>query len=1120
MSFQRVIISVMVCFIFAGFYLNPQASWAKEPKTPWMGQIVSIQGQVLTQRYGNAEWQEINLTDRLFAGDRIRVEANSRAGVMLSNDTVIRLDQNTHLAFTQIKEPDNFFLKLLKGAAHFFSRRPHHLTIATPFVNGLVEGTEFFVRVDDNQTQIDLFEGHLRAVNDLGEINLVKGFGALTMAGQPPVRRMLVDPRDSVQWSLYYPPILAFESKPESDTLKEPMTLYQQGQATMALEAMEKIEPTDRDSRYFVYRAAILLNVGRVAQARQNIVQALSIDTANSQALALEAVIAVVQHRKKDARRSAQKAARISPRLASAQIARSYVEQADFNLPAAIEAAQTAVDNRPQNAIAWARLAELRLSNGQQEMGVRAANKAAALSPNLSHAHTILGFALLTKNNTEKARKAFDQAIKYDTAAPLPRLGRGLAMIREGNLNLGRKEIEIAAGLDPGNALVRSYLGKAYFDEKRDDLDQRQFDIAKGLDPNDPTPWFYDAIRLQSLNRPVEALRGLQKSIELNDNRAVYRSRLLLDDDKAARGVSLARIYDDLGFERRALVESIKSLSLDPSNHSAHRFLSDTYTRLPQHQIAQVSELLQAQLLQPINVNPVQPRLSVTGINTDSDTGHGAAAFNEYTPLFERDRPHLMLAGVAGNNGTLSDEVVLSGTKGIHAYSLGQFHYQTDGFRKDADIEHNIYNIFTQTAVTNKFNVQLEYRRRDTTKGDTRLFLNPNIDPTERRALGQDILRGGMHLSPTPSSDIIASFIYSDRQEEWVDESPSGKIDHIDDRGGFDAEVQYLFHENRFNYLIGGGLYRVDVDRNTTATLEPLPPPFPLPPDAPPLPPDLPPQDPTVERDKVDFKSNGENIYAYGNIVFPKGLVWTLGLSYETYENTSSRTELERVNPKLGIQWDATTKLRFRAAFVENIKRELAVDQTIEPTQVAGFNQFFDDENGTLAQLTGVGIDTTLYDHLYSGLEYTRRDLKEASEREEERYRAYLNWAPHASWSFNAEYVHEKDLLEFELETTYVPLSIRYFNRHGLFGRCGITFVSQEKQTGDKDSLSDGFNIVDALVGYRFPNRLGTISVEVSNLFDEAFHFRDASFKTFDPINYIQPFLPGRTILAKMVFNF
>ncbi len=80
----------------------------------------------------------------------------------------------------------------------------------------------------------------------------------------------------------------------------------------------------------------------------------------------------------------------------------------------------------------------------------------------------------------------------------------------------------------------------------------------------DPTPWFYDAILKQSVNRPVEALQDIQKSIELNDNRAVYRSQLLLDQDLAARSASLGQIFNNLGFQQLGLVEGWKSVNIGP----------------------------------------------------------------------------------------------------------------------------------------------------------------------------------------------------------------------------------------------------------------------------------------------------------------------------------------------------------------------------------------------------------------------------------------------------------------------------------------------------------------------------------------------------------------------------
>jgi tetratricopeptide (TPR) repeat protein len=345
----------------------------------------------------------------------------------------------------------------------------------------------------------------------------------------------------------------------------------------------------------------------------------------------------------------------------------------------------------------------------------------------------------------------------------LPRLGLGLAKIRESNLTEGAREIEIAASLDPNSALIRSYLGKAYYEQKREGLSATEFGNAKELDPKDPTPWFYDAILKQTTNRPVEALHDLEKAIELNGHRAVYRSGLLLDQDLAARSASLGRIYGDLGFEQLALVEGWKSVNTDPGNYSAHRLLADSYAALPQHGIARVSELLQSQLLQPLNITPVQPELAESNLLILEGAGPAVPAFNEFNPLFTRNRLALQASGVIGSNNTYSDELTQSGISGKFSYSLGQFHYQTDGFRENNDLTQDIYNVFAQGSLSPTFSVQAEYRHRELEHGD----LNFNFDldefePSFRRNLRTDTARIGAHYAPTPRSDFIASVIYQD----------------------------------------------------------------------------------------------------------------------------------------------------------------------------------------------------------------------------------------------------------------------------------------------------------------------------------------------------------------------
>jgi tetratricopeptide (TPR) repeat protein len=202
------------------------------------------------------------------------------------------------------------------------------------------------------------------------------------------------------------------------------------------------------------------------------------------------------------------------------------------------------------------------LSLGYLDRAREAAKRAASLAPDEARANTVLGFMALARVDIGSATTAFERAIAIESGNPLARLGLGLAKIRKGRLADGRREIEFAAALNPDDPIVRSYLGKAYFEEKREPLPGPQFERAKQIDPLDPTPWFYDAIRKQTLNRPIEALQDLEQSIKLNNNRAVYRSRFLLDADLAARGASLGRIYRDVGFEQLALVEGWKSSAI------------------------------------------------------------------------------------------------------------------------------------------------------------------------------------------------------------------------------------------------------------------------------------------------------------------------------------------------------------------------------------------------------------------------------------------------------------------------------------------------------------------------------------------------------------------------------
>jgi len=130
---------------------------------------------------------------------------------ILSNETIIRLDQNTTITFNPgINKQSSPVLDMLMGAIHFISRVPRTLKITTPFVDGTVEGTEFMVSVTDH-TSFIVFEGQVLTENDGGSLRLTKGQSATARSRQQaPALREVVRPRDAVQWSLYYAPVLYY----------------------------------------------------------------------------------------------------------------------------------------------------------------------------------------------------------------------------------------------------------------------------------------------------------------------------------------------------------------------------------------------------------------------------------------------------------------------------------------------------------------------------------------------------------------------------------------------------------------------------------------------------------------------------------------------------------------------------------------------------------------------------------------------------------------------------------------------------------------------------------------------------------------------------------------------
>lgn len=1042
--------------------------------TDGLAKAVVIDGQVEASRGGTARWEPVSQGYQLCAGDTITARQKGRVTLRFKNSTIVRLDHNSSLTLSDATGSRPSLVELLKGRAYFFSRTPRPFSIKTPFVNANVEGTEFQISQDEDHTEIDLFEGGLRLENDSGNLRLAAGETCLAKPGKPLTRIVKIKPENAVQWALYYPPLFGVIQKPD---------LWEQ--------------------------LLDLLTDGREEEARVELEKAKLTGSTAANLLAVQALIALVQNRGVDAAESAYRAVSIAPSEVTPLIALSYLQQSRGDIAGSLQSMSSALATDPRNAVALARYAELLLINGEISKSHAVAATALELDPLVDSVAGITGFTLLAEQRPIEARDAFKAAILRNPGAPMPHLGLGIALISLREIAAGREEIELAAALDPSDSLLRSYLGKAYIEEGRYPEAGKQLGIAKELDPADPTPFLYTAFLNYSLGRPIDALADMERSIERNNNRLVYRSRYLLDQDLSVRLTSLARIYEVLGFSTLALSEGTRGMALDPDSPVAHRFLADSYATMPRHQIAKVSELLQSQLLNPLGADALQPhshesRLGITESGIQSSLG-----YNEYASLFGRRGVSAQASGIAGSNRLLGDEFVVTSNGARWTLSAGQFHQETDGFRPNADYNQDIYRIFAQGVLSPQFSLQTEYRFKSFDRGDIDLRFDPSDYLTFRRL--QDTtanVRLGGRYAWTADSSIIASLMYGTATYRTDDVDSGTKLLGLKLHDvAYSAETQSVLRSKWIRLVSGVGALMLD--RRDEMEI-----------------PEIFLTD--VNNNKVEFYS----LYSYATINLFERANLVLGLAGDFSHGAA--VDKKQLNPKIGIVWNPMPQTTLRAAVFRTLKRPMIGDQTIEPTNVAGFNQLYDDYEMTSAWRYGVGFDQRIGQRVFLGGEYAWRDLAvpvsienvmQSVSWKEEWARLYLNAVLHPLLSARAEYRYERyerDKQAYSsvqsLTTHSVPLGVYLNYPNGFSASLGETFYKQDgvfnsNSTGMAYSGSNHFWLLDASLSYRLPKRLGTLSLEGKNLADTAFKFHD-----MDP--WSPTITPGRQVIFKCSLNF
>jgi Flp pilus assembly protein TadD len=910
---------------------------------------VEFHGTVEVSFAGSTVWSSIHANQILHPFDRLRSGADSRGALLWSDNSVVRFGASTELEILPQQSADTQSgLHLLRGIVSFFHRdRPGRIQIITRGAVAGVEGTEFVLAVDDaDLTTLSVVDGRVKIGNTFGTLSLTNGEEAIVELGKAPARAAGFIANNLLQWCFYYPAVLDPDelqlAADEQKELAASLAAYRSGDLLAALTQYPAGHPNISDNER-VYHATLLLAVGEVERA-ESILSLISDKSERPQRLAaaLRELIAAVKRQPPPST--------LNPQLSTESLAASYFEQSrairETSLENALRLAQQAVTNSPQFGFAWERVAELEFSFGRTQDASDALDKSIMLAPRNAQALAMKGFLLAAQNQTRAAIQAFDRALAVDSALGNAWLGRGLCRIRSGDTTGGREDLLVAAALEPQRAGLRSYLGKTYANAGDSAHAAKELQLAKRLDPNDPTAWFYSALLDQQENLIDDAIRDLEKSKALNDNRGVFRSQLLLDQDQAVRAANLATMYKDAGMFDVSVREAARAVNDDYANYSAHLFLADSYNerRDPneinlRYETPSESEYLVANLLAPVSAGPLSSVISQ----------------GEYSRLFTHDGFGVVSDTEYLSRGAWTESGAQFGVFGDFSYDMETLYHSDPGQRANNDIEQRQLSLTLKQQLTPKDNVFLQAEQYDATFGDLAQHYNQSMANSSARSketqnpilsLGYDHQwNPGVHtLFFAARLNDTLSFT-NPAQASLLAVMPAGlgltSVHGLTAPEQFDGrltiysgELQQIWEQAAHTTIIGT---RIQYGHFDTASLQEQPLALPLFFSS-----------PAADQD-ITSLFNRFSFYGYHQWQIFDPLQLIGGLTYDRItfpENFrtapisgNEKTE-DQISPKAGMIWTPLEDTTARFAYTRSLSGA-SVDQSyqIEPSQVAGFIQ-------------------------------------------------------------------------------------------------------------------------------------------------------------------------------------
>lgn len=487
-------------------------------------EIITIVGKGDRRQTAQADWEAAAVKQAVPAGSFVRTRDLSQMALLLPDRTQLRLNQNSQLQIKTLADAAEWqqsTVRLNAGRAWSQARPPNapagtsapsaRVMMETPSATLSIRGTDWEVEVaPDGRTQLVVLSGVVDISNDFGALKIGAGETAVAEVGKAPVRLLLANPADRVQW------VTAWQLQPRRWIRGNPAALsrifeqLETGDYPAADQALRSLPASlERDllladlATQFgdVARARDLLAVHARDGAGSPVANALlaRLHLARGDPAATGALLdkALAQHRNE-----------VELWLASAELAvyQGEAARAHASIRAALE-----IDTR--NAHAWYLQGLIETERENVRAARAALMEAQARRPGFDRAKAESGILETLADNYADAFRLYEAVLSSTPDDYVALSGRGLLKLKTGDPRGALNDFLRAGVIEPRYARAWLYSAATFYQLGEANRASEALAKAIALDPRDPVPHVLASLIAAdglSLGAAIDAAREAQ----------------------------------------------------------------------------------------------------------------------------------------------------------------------------------------------------------------------------------------------------------------------------------------------------------------------------------------------------------------------------------------------------------------------------------------------------------------------------------------------------------------------------------------------------------------------------------------------------------------------------------